>query len=372
MRAAHNTEFRLVMFGWIFLNSSLRRADVLACAAVFAGAAALAGLGPGPSPRDPIEFPRDHGAHAGAGIEWWYYTGHLRDSGKKEYGFELTFFRVRELSLAHFAWTDAAAKKFRYEEKAHLILPGIADAEAGRLSVSNETWSAREAGGAHQLHASGRDWDLTLTLAPAGVPVIHGEGGISRKGPGEADYSRYVSIPRLNATGTMRSGSASEKVAGTAWFDHEWGPGGLPEGIAGWDWFGIQLDGGGELMLYRMRGKDGSATPFSSGTWIPKDGPPQHLRWKDVSLKETATWKSPKTGAQYPAAWKIAVAPAGLDIAVEPVLPDQELVTEQSTGVIYWEGACRVRGTRAGQTVTGRAYAELTGYARPDVPGFAP
>lgn len=326
----------------------------------------------GAADRSEVAFPRDHGAHADAGIEWWYYTGHLRDAAKKEYGFELTFFRVRELSLAHFAWTDVSGRKFRYEEKAHLILPGIADAEAGRLSVSNETWSAKESGGAHQLHASGRDWELTLSLAPAGPPVIHGEGGTSRKGPADADYSHYVSIPRLGASGTMRNGSVTEKLTGTAWFDHEWGPGGLPAGIAGWDWFGIQLDGGGELMLYRMRAKDGSATPFSSGTWVPKEGPPRFLRWRDVWLAETATWKSPKTGARYPSAWKIAVAPAGLEVAVTPVLPDQELVTEQSTGVIYWEGACRVQGTRNGQPVTGRAYAELTGYARPDVPGFAP
>ena len=126
-------------------------------------------------------------------------------------------------------------------------------------------------------------------------------------------------------------------------------------------------------MLYRMRGKDGSRDAVLLGHLDPdRTGRRGTCDGRTSRSKETATWKSPNTGARYPAAWKIAVAPAGLDIAVEPVLPDQELVTEQSTGVIYWEGACRVRGTRAGQPVTGRAYAELTGYARPDVPGFAP
>jgi predicted secreted hydrolase len=319
-----------------------------------------------------VTFPRDHGAHSDAAIEWWYYRGHLRDSSKNEYGFELTFFRVRDLALAHFAWTDVARKKFRYEEKAHLVLPGIADAEAGRLSVSNENWSARESDGIHRLHAAGRDWELTLTLTAAAPPVLHGEAGISRKGPGEADYSHYVSIPRLSASGTVRTDKASEALTGAAWFDHEWGPGGMPAGVSGWDWFGIQLDDGSELMLYRMRAKDGSATQFSSGTWIPKDGPPRFLRWNEVSLKETAAWTSPKTRARYPSGWRIAVGPAALDVAVTPVLPDQELVTEQSTGVIYWEGACRVEGTRQGRPEAGRAYAELTGYARPDVPGFTP
>jgi predicted secreted hydrolase len=60
---------------------------------------------------------------------------------------------------------------------------------------------------------------------------------------------------------------------------------------------------------------------------------------------------------------------AGLDVAIDPILRDQELTTERSTGVTYWEGACRVRGTARGRPVSGRAYAELTGYAGRDVPG---
>src|SRR6185503_18555169 len=97
--------------------------------------------------RSEISFPRDHGAHLDAALEWWYYTGHLRGAGGGEYGFQLTFFRAGEMSLAHFAWSDAARKEFRYEEKAHLSLPGIASAAAGRLAVVNEDWSAEESGG---------------------------------------------------------------------------------------------------------------------------------------------------------------------------------------------------------------------------------
>jgi predicted secreted hydrolase len=321
--------------------------------------------------RNNLTFPRDHGSHADAAIEWWYYTGHLRDASRREYGFELTFFRLKELSLAHFAWTDVSRKKFRYEEKAHLILPGVAGAEAGRLAVFNEDWSVMESGGRHRLHAAARDFDLALELSPAKPPVLHGEGGISRKGPGAEEYSRYVSIPRLTASGKLRSGGSTEPLTGTAWFDHEWGPGAMPSGASGWDWFGVQLDDGSELMLYRMRGKTGGATPFSSGTFIPREGAPRPLRWSEVTLAETASWKSPRTGARYPSGWRLAIAPLRLDLAVTPLLPDQELITEQSTGVIYWEGACRVEGAREGRPVSGRAYAELTGYARPDVPGFA-
>jgi predicted secreted hydrolase len=320
--------------------------------------------------RSELSFPRDHGSHPDSAIEWWYYTGHLRGAGGGEYGFQLTFFRAREMSFAHFAWTDAQKKSFLYEEKAHLSLPGIASAAVGRLSVANEEWSAVESGGRHRLHAAGRDWDLTLALVPVKSPVVNGESGLSRKGPGENDYSRYVSIPRLAASGRLRRGKKEEALAGTAWFDHEWGPGGLPGQVAGWDWFALQLDDGSDLMLYRIRERGGSATAFSSGTFTPGKGEPRSLPWKDVDLRETAFWKSPRSGARYPAGWTIGIASLGLAVSVTPLLPDQELVTERSTGVTYWEGACRVEGTREGRPIAGRAYAELTGYAGRDVPNF--
>lgn len=328
-------------------------------------------LGAGPASRSPLSFPRDHGSHPEAAVEWWYYTGHLTDAQNREYGFQLTFFRAGELHLAHFAWSDIGAQAFHYEEKAHLGLPGIAGAQVARLKVFNEDWSAEEAGGAHRLHATGRDGELELTLRPSKPPVLNGPGGVSRKGPGEKEYSHYVSITRLAAAGTLRQAGSPLVLSGTAWFDHEWGPGALPSGTQGWDWFAVQLSDGSDLMLYRMRGTDGRATAFSSGTFVPDKGDPAPVRWDDVRFEETGSWTSPRTKARYPAGWKIGLPPAGLSLTIEPLLADQELVTEKSTGVTYWEGACRLRGSRAGRPVTGRAYAELTGYAGRDVPGFA-
>jgi predicted secreted hydrolase len=324
-----------------------------------------------PADRSDIQFPRDHGSHPDAALEWWYYTGHLRGAGGREHGFQLTFFRAREMSLAHFAWTDVGRKEFLYEEKAHLSLPGIASAAVGRLSVVNEDWSAEMSGDRHRLHAAGRGWDLSLALVPVQPPVLHGERGLSRKGPGENDYSRYVSIPRLSVTGRMRRENTEEVLTGTAWFDHEWGPGGLPAEAVGWDWFALQLDDGSDLMLYRIRGRGGAATSFSSGTFVSAAGESRAISWNDVDFRETASWKSPRSGARYPARWTLGIAPLALSVTVTPLLPDQELVTERSTGVTYWEGACRVAATRAGRPVAGRAYTELTGYAGLDVPGFA-
>src|SRR5262249_44947464 len=70
--------------------------------------------------RETLSFPRDHGSHPDAPVEWWYFTGHLQDPEHNEYGFQVTFFRVHELHLAHFAWTNVHQKTFEYAEKTHL------------------------------------------------------------------------------------------------------------------------------------------------------------------------------------------------------------------------------------------------------------
>jgi predicted secreted hydrolase len=336
------------------------------------GIAALAALGVA----SPIRFPRDHGAHLEVPLEWWYWTGHLRGSAGREYGFQLTFFRLRDVHLAHFAWSDVASGRFTYEEKVHLALPGIAGASETGLDVFNEDWSARETGpgskSVQNLRVPTREGLLTLALTPAKPPVLHGEAGLSRKGPGPDEYSSYVSITRLKVSGAIEKNGKREPLEGRAWFDHEWGPGGMPAGIAGWDWIALILDDGSELMLYRMRRADasGSASPFSAGTFVPASGDPRPLNWKDVRLAPKTRWTSPRSKATYPAVWELAIPPLGLDVTITPLLADQELVTTESTNVTYWEGACKVDGTIRGRPAGGRAYVEMTGYAGPDVPGL--
>lgn len=323
-------------------------------------------------PAAPLQFPRDHGSHPEAAVEWWYYTGHLEAPGGGAYGFQLTFFRARDLYLAHFAWTDVSRGSFVYDEKTHLGLPGIAGAATAGLDVSNEDWSVREEkGGVVRLSAGRRDLgDLVLRLTPAKPPVLHGNDGLSKKGPGDNEYSRYVSITRFSAAGTLTRAGNAIRLSGTAWFDHEWGPGALPAGATGWDWFALQLADGSDLMLYRMRLAGGAASPYSAGTFVPANGPPRAIAWNDVTLAARSTWTSPRSKAAYPAVWSLSVRSLGLDTTLTPLVADQELATEKSTGVTYWEGACRVEGKQGGRPIGGRAYVEMTGYAGRDVPGF--
>ena len=52
-----------------------------------------------------------------------------------------------------------------------------------------------------------------------------------------------------------------------------------------------------------------------------------------------------------------------LALDVRAAVDAQELHTDESTGVTYWEGAVVAMGTKDGQPVEGRGYLEMTGYA---------
>jgi predicted secreted hydrolase len=330
-------------------------------------------------PSETVSFPKDDGAHEDSRVEWWYVTGQLDTASGRRLGYQLTFFRIgvtddasprtssfaaRDLHLAHFARTAVTGDRagtFRFAERLHRDGPGAAYARTGRLSVANEDWRLEELGGKLVLFAKDGGDELSLVLTPEKPPVLHGPNGISRKGPEPDAVSRYVSRTRLASAGWWTSGGASEPVTGLSWFDHEWGSGSIGKETQGWDWFALHLLDGRDLMLYRLRGAAGNGTPFSSGTLVEKDGTSVPLGAADFAIEETARWKSPSSGATYPARWTLRVPKAGLVVDVVPAVADQELVTEKSTRVTYWEGACDVK-TPAGAPA-GRAYVEMTGYA---------
>jgi predicted secreted hydrolase len=140
--------------------------------------------------------------------------------------------------------------------------------------------------------------------------------------------------------------------------DHEFGTSALDDDAVGWDWFAVQLDSGWDLMFARIRQADGSTSPFSHGSLIAPDGTTRHLDANDLQIEALDTWRSPYSGATYPARWRLTLPEADLSLELVPYLADQEL----PTNIIYWEGAVRISGTQGGEPVQGRGYVELTGY----------
>jgi len=207
--------------------------------------------------------------------------------------------------------------------------------------------------------------EVEITLTPRKPVVLHGEGGLSRKGPRPGQASYYASLTDLATTGRLRSGSEGKSVVvqGTSWFDHEFGSNQLAPEQEGWDWFSLHLSDGRDLMLYLLRRTDGTVEPASSGTLVEPDGSARHLRLEEFVVHPLDHWTSPRTGARYPSRWRVEIPEAAIDFEATPLLPDQELVTGGSTGVTYWEGAVVGAGTSGREVVTCQGYVELTGYA---------
>jgi predicted secreted hydrolase len=145
--------------------------------------------------------------------------------------------------------------------------------------------------------------------------------------------------------------------------DHEFSSSLLEENQSGWDWFSIQLSNDQELMLYRMREADGSADRFSSGTFVNADGSVRHLASEDFILTPVENWTSPHTEAVYPVHWRVDIPVLQMQLQVEATFSDQEMVTQRTTGIAYWEGSVTVEGRIGSTDVLGVGYLEMTGYS---------
>ena len=331
-------------------------------------------------PRE-FSFPADHGAHDDFRIEWWYYTGNLVTEQGHRFGYQLTFFRtgvqrdpenpskwvVRDLYTGHFALSDLKGRRHRSAQQSRRAGVGMAGAAAGRLEVWNGRWRAEEQDGKHRLTAEEDGFAIDLSLAPGKGIVLQGDNGLSQKGAAEGNASYYYSMPRMPTEGTVTVDGETFAVTGDSWMDHEFSTSFLEPGQRGWDWLSLQLDDGSELMLYQMRRSDGTADPYSSGTLVGPDGERTELAASDFQLTPGRTWRSPETGAEYPVEWRVEVEPLGLSLRVEAAFDAQEMATEATTGIAYWEGAVDVSGTRRDQAVTGRGYLELTGYTETEL-----
>jgi predicted secreted hydrolase len=130
----------------------------------------------------------------------------------------------------------------------------------------------------------------------------------------------------------------------------------------GWDWFSLQFDDRTELMAYLLRQADGRFSPASSGTFVDESGRATHLPFDTLRLQVLDTWRSARSGARYPARWRLDIPLLRLSLEIVPTVADQEMRTAETTGITYWEGSAAATGSSRGRTVSGTGYVELTGY----------
>lgn len=325
-----------------------------------------------------FEFPLDHGSHNEFQTEWWYYTGNLTATSGEQFGFQLTFFRrallplkerleretswaTEQIYLAHFTLTDVENEQFHFAERFSRGASGLAGANVDPwFTVWLYDWEVNQLGeNDFVLRARNNEIGISLQLADVKGPILHGDSGLSQKGPQPGNASYYISQTRLIASGAVQIGDTEYLVEGTAWMDHEFSTSALSADQIGWDWFSIQLNGDREIMAYTIRKENGDLSPYSNGTIIHPDRSTQSLGVGEFIIKSGGNWESPNSGATYPSGWTLEIPSEGIELRITPLLEDQELVVS----FIYWEGAVEVEGTWGGNPVSGRGYVELTGYA---------
>ncbi len=320
------------------------------------------------------QFPRDHGAHPDFQTEWWYYTGVMATAEGRRFGFQFTIFRravspialkstsefrTKDIYMAHFTVSDIAAGDFYHDVRYARGSAGLAGATVEpRYRVWLEDWHVQaenDDATVTRISVANRDFAVDLQLRQVKPPALQGDNGLSPKSEEIGNASYYYSLSRMLGSGSLRVGGETFAVAGNAWMDHEFSTSALAENAQGWDWFGLIFDDNSELMVGQIRLMDGGIEPAFGGLLIHPDGGTRKVGADDISINPTATWRSPHSGAEYPARWEIHIlADDGFRIDLTPMLADQEL---HGAGIVYWEGAVRVSGDKSGY-----GYAELTGY----------
>lgn len=323
------------------------------------------------------DFPHDHGPHPAFQTEWWYYTGNLTTAAGRQFGFQFTIFRraltpdkrtspsewyTNQIYMAHFTVSDVAGGAFYQEERFSRGAAGLAGSETTpRFRVWIEDWTVQavnETAKSVQIRAKSNDFAIDLTLTSLKEPALHGENGLSQKGPEPGNASYYYSLTRLATAGTVAIAGKEYAVSGLSWMDREFGTNALSAGAVGWDWFALHLSDGRDLMVGQIRRDDRSTEPVFGGLLVSAEGRARYLASAEFTITPRGTWRSSFSGATYPAGWEIVVnlEDATLQLFLEPLLDNQEV----TASVTYWEGAVRVSGD-----VDGFGYAELTGYAQP-------
>lgn len=347
----------------------MRRVMLALFALLLVGASSYPVVRPGIA----LRFPADHGAHPAFRTEWWYVTGRIKGDDGRDLGFQITFFRTtpkvdtanpsrfapRQILFAHAALSDPKISRLLHGERAARGGFGLAQARVGDADVALRDWRIRRLrDGRFKTTVATRDFALSLVLRPTQPPLPQGEGGYSRKGPRPDQASYYYSLPHLAVTGRITRGGKAQAVRGQAWLDREWSSDYLGGQAVGWDWTGLNLDDGGALMAFRIRGKDGKPI-WAGGSLRRADGRITRFAPGEVRFDSFRTWRSPRTGALYPVGQNLTIKlPEGVrSWRLDPLFDDQELDARRGGQPVYWEGAVKTRG--------GSGYLELTGYASP-------
>jgi len=305
-------------------------------------------------------------------LEWWYHSGHLVTESGREFGFHFSLFKSDVDSLgtvesqnfvAQLGILDVRTGEHYETSRAQAGARAVGDAPM-TLGVADWAYGVLPNGGAHMIAAFGDEIGLELVTKSTTPVMLHNEIGWL---PTEAGATYYYTWPRQDTAGELTLNGETFNVTGVSWFDHQWGDFFVLGKPAGWQWFALQLDDGGSLMITESRGIDGEIVD-TYGTYMSSLGEVRALTQAEdgIALKAISEWTSPETGGVYPSGWLLTVDSLALDVVIDPVVDEQEVQGGLPAASTYWEGKSRISGRQNGEPIGGNAYVELSGYVDPD------
>ncbi len=255
--------------------------------------AGIASAGTAPTVR-PVVLPRDHGAHPGFTVEWWYTAGTLADARGRDYFWFATIWSGAGALVGRVNVVNLRADRVVLSREYVSGTP----APNGQTQLSVGTlrfgWRRRGALGRWSVDAPiGSGGLLQLSLSPRQPYVLNGHQGIIQQGPGGP--SAYYSEPRLAARGTVELHGKKVSVSGQGWLDHQWGN--FRDDVAAlrWNWFACQFQDGSDLMLYQFLGRDDRPSNYHNGTLVTRTCPAsgRERRQSRVAHRERASSNPP-------------------------------------------------------------------------------
>ncbi len=338
-------------------------------AALVAGALAcrhpaLAPIPPGAA----VELPADHAPHPAAQTEWWHLHAALAEPATgEEVGVFAAFLvertrndRVAGLPVAplvdplRVAWVAirAGGRTWTADRTAFPDTFAAGSGGAG-LDLRHGDWRLRWEGGAAVLAVRAGPHRLDLRFEPTRSPTLPGEGGRVELVPGSAHL--WAQMEGMAVRGRWRERGRTRWLEGSGFYKHQWGRLYDP-GLDGFTWISADLPGVGELALAWLHA-DGMRGVAGSLGWLrPEGGEAVPLPVRAMKLEPTRTWRSRRSGATWPVAWR--VEGPELALTVEAVAEEQELWGFPAP---FWAGGARVRGRVLGREVDAPAFLEQAG-----------
>ena len=328
-----------------------------------------------------LALPEAHRGHTDAQWEWWCFNGHLETASGRKFDYFWSFFKVimdddtfLGIPVRYFTkpfyvpFFFGGASLFDHQKKKHVFgvrstLPffWMANYSKEDMDLRLLDYTARrEEDDTFRVRSSVRRNKVNLQLTPVRPPILYGY-----KGNGVLDFPEarhnYYSLPRLETTGTIKTGRKLETVTGISWMDHQYGFIHNEE-FKGWDWMCAHLDNGVDLMFAHVRLFDGEVLRQSTGAVMYPDGRTVHLRKEEFILKPLRYWKSRFTRITYAIDWEMEVPGMGIRLISRAHVDAQQMILWP---MIFWEGSNSISGVFEGEEVNGQGFLETFGDYNP-------